>query len=45
MCRVVKQDACLISLIMYVLDTSPMPCLLNKIKSVTTQDFKINKRS
>ena len=25
---------------MYVLDTSPMPCLLNKIKSVTIQDFK-----
>jgi len=24
---------------MYVLDMSPMPCL-NKIKSVTTQDFK-----
>jgi len=29
---------------MYVLDTTLMPCLLNKIKSVTTQDFKMNKR-
>ena len=26
---------------MYVLDTSPMSCLLNKIKSATIQDFKI----
>ena len=44
MCRVVYKDACLIRLRMYVLDTTPMPCFLNKIKSIMTQDFKMNKQ-